>query len=116
MVASFPGCMLDGLRREDEPHERASRLPRGHCGGVQFELKYPSMLEAKDILAAALKLDTRERARLVDELSASLEGIELSSECENAIQRRIDDIDAGRVNTVPGDAVLSRLKRRFSGR
>ena len=74
------------------------------------------MLEAKDILAAALKLDTRERAHLVDELSASLEGIDLGNEWEDEIQRRIDDIDAGRVNTVPGDVVFSRLEQRLSGR
>jgi putative addiction module component (TIGR02574 family) len=74
------------------------------------------MLEAKDILAAALKLNTRDRAHLVDELSASLEGIDLGNEWEDEIQRRIDDIDAGRVNTVPGDVVFSRLEQRFSGR
>jgi putative addiction module component (TIGR02574 family) len=74
------------------------------------------MLEAKDILAAALKLNTRERARLVDELSASLEGIDLGNEWEDEIQRRIDDIDAGRVNPVPGDVVFSRLEQRFGGR
>lgn len=51
------------------------------------------MLEAKDILAAALKLNTRDRAHLVDELSASLEGIDLGNEWEDEIQRRIDDID-----------------------
>ncbi len=74
------------------------------------------MLEAKDILAAALKLDTRERAHLVDELSASLKGIDLGNEWEDEIQRRIDDIDAGRVNTVPGDVVFSRLEQRFGNR
>ena len=74
------------------------------------------MLEAKDILAAALKLNTSDRAHLVDELSASLEGIDLGNEWEDEIQRRIDDIDAGRVNTVPGDVVFSRLEQRFSGR
>ncbi len=71
------------------------------------------MLEAKDILAAALKLDTRERAHLIDELSVSLEGLELGNEWEDEIQRRIDDVDAGRVNTVPGDVVFSRLEQRF---
>jgi len=74
------------------------------------------MLEAKDILAAALKLNTRDRARLVDELSASLEGIDLGSEWEDEIQRRIDDIDTGRVAPVSGDVVFSRLEQRFSGR
>ncbi len=81
------------------------------------DLSYsPRMLEAKDILAAALKLNTRERAHLVDELSASLEGIDLGNEWEDEVQRRIDDIDAGRVNTVPGDVVFSRLEQRFGGR
>jgi putative addiction module component (TIGR02574 family) len=74
------------------------------------------MLEAKDILAAALKLDTREPAHLVDELSASLEGVELGAEWEDEVERRIDDIDAGRVETIPGDTVFSRLEQRFSGR
>ena len=74
------------------------------------------MFESKDILAAALKLDTRARAQLVDELSASLKGIELGNEWEDEIQRRIDDIDAGRVNMVPGDTIFSLLEQRFSGR
>jgi len=61
------------------------------------------MLEAKDILAAALKLDTGERAHLINELPASLEGIDLGTEWEREIQHRIDDIDTGRVAPVSGD-------------
>ena len=60
------------------------------------------MLEAKDILAAALKLDTGERAHLINELPASLEGIDLGTEWEREIQHRIDDIDTGRVTPVSG--------------
>jgi putative addiction module component (TIGR02574 family) len=71
------------------------------------------MLHAKDILEAALQLDPSERASLVEELSASLHGLELGAEWEAEIARRIQEVDAGRVETVPGEAVFTRLGRRF---
>lgn len=74
------------------------------------------MLAAKDILKAALELDSTERSRLVDELSASLHGIELSADWEEEIERRISDIDSGQVKTIPGDEVFARLEQRYSGR
>lgn len=74
------------------------------------------MTAVAEILEAALKLEADERAQLLEELSASLHGIELSAEWEAEIRRRIDDVDSGRVQTVPGEAVLERLERRFSGR
>jgi putative addiction module component (TIGR02574 family) len=74
------------------------------------------MRQAEEILEAALKLEPGDRAHLVAELSASLEGVELGEAWDDEIQRRIDDIDAGRVQPVPGEEVFSRLEQRFGGR
>lgn len=74
------------------------------------------MTAVAEILEAALKLDESERAQLLEELSASLHGIDLGDEWEAEIRRRVDDVDSGRVQPVPGGVVLERLERRFSGR
>jgi putative addiction module component (TIGR02574 family) len=74
------------------------------------------MRQAEEILEAALKLEPGDRAHLVAELSASLEGVELGEAWDAELQRRIDDIDAGRVEPVPGEEVFSRLEQRFGGR
>jgi len=67
----------------------------------------------KEILEAALKLDPQEREELIDELSASLDASNLGEYWEAEIKRRIDDVDSGRVKTVPGDEVFARLEQRF---
>jgi putative addiction module component (TIGR02574 family) len=43
-------------------------------------------------------------------------GLPLSDEWEAEIQRRIDDVDSGRMQTVPGDEVFSRIEQRLRGR
>jgi len=68
---------------------------------------------AKDILDAALKLDPQQREELIEELSASLDATDLGDYWEAEIRRRIDDVDSGRVTTVPADEVFSRLEQRF---
>jgi hypothetical protein len=47
------------------------------------------------------KLDEAERTRLVEALAASLYGRDLGHDWEEEIQRRIDDIDSGRVEPIP---------------
>jgi putative addiction module component (TIGR02574 family) len=74
------------------------------------------MTSAAEILEAALKLEENERAQLLERLSASLHGIDLGDEWEAEIRQRILEVDSGQVQTVPGDAVLERLERRFGGR
>ncbi|MBN1607244.1 MAG: addiction module protein [Polyangiaceae bacterium] len=74
------------------------------------------MRQAEEILEAALKLDPGDRAHLVAELSASLEGVQLGEAWDDEIQRRIDDIESGRVQPVPGEEVFVRLEQRFGGR
>lgn len=70
----------------------------------------------KQILEAALKLDPEQREELIDELSASLDATDLGQYWEAEIKRRIDDVDAGRVKTVPAEEVFARLEQRFRGK
>jgi putative addiction module component (TIGR02574 family) len=70
----------------------------------------------KTVLEAALRLPPEEREELVDGLSASLDVSDLGEYWEGEIQRRMDDIDAGRVKTVPADDVFARLEQRFGGK
>ena len=72
------------------------------------------MSQPADILEAALKLDERERAKLVG--AASLYGRDLGDDWESEIQHRVEDLDSGRVKAVPGNEVFERLEHRFGGR
>ena len=63
----------------------------------------------EEIIAAALKLPPESKAKLADELLASLDGPE-QTEIDDAwaveAERRIDDYDAGGIKTIPADQVL----------
>lgn len=74
------------------------------------------MLQPKEILEAALKLSAEQREALIEELSASLDASDLGEFWEAEIQRRISEVDAGRVKTVPADEVYDRLRRRVSAK
>jgi putative addiction module component (TIGR02574 family) len=71
------------------------------------------MRQPKDILEAALKLPAEQREELIEELSASLDASDLGEYWEAEIERRIADVDAGKVKTVPADEVYARLRQRF---
>lgn len=70
----------------------------------------------KEILEAALKLDPEQREELIEELSARLDASNLGEYWEAEIKRRIDDVDSGRVKTVPAHEVFARLEKRFGGK
>jgi putative addiction module component (TIGR02574 family) len=74
------------------------------------------MSESSQVLQAALALAPRERAELVEAIAASLDGFDLGTEWEGEIQRRIDDVDSGRVKPIPGEEVLSRVEQRLRAR
>jgi putative addiction module component (TIGR02574 family) len=74
------------------------------------------MLQPQEILGAALQLPQEQREDLIDKLAASLDLGELSEYWEAEIQRRIEDVDAGRVATIPADEVFARLEQRFGGK
>ena len=75
-----------------------------------------NMLQSQEILEAALQLPQEQREALVDKLAASLELGDLGEYWEAEIQRRIEDVDAGRVATIPADEVFARLEQRFGGK
>jgi putative addiction module component (TIGR02574 family) len=72
--------------------------------------------QLSELLEKALALSTQERGVLINRLIASLddepaeEGVEAAWDEE--IKSRVDDIRSGRVKTIPGEQVLSRLKTR----
>ena len=70
------------------------------------------MLHAKEIVDAALQLDPKEREEVINELWASLDG-GLGEEWEAEIQRRVRDVDDGRVKSIPAEEVFTRLEQRF---
>ena len=86
-------------------------------GAVDREGGYTlTMLQPSEILEAALKLDPEEREGLIDELAASLDATDLGEYWEAEIKRRIEDVDSGKVKTVPSEEVFARLEQRFRGR
>jgi putative addiction module component (TIGR02574 family) len=70
----------------------------------------------KEVQEAALKLHPEEREEPIEELSASLDAADLGVYWEAEIKRRIDDVESGRVKTVPAEEVFSRLEQRFRGK
>jgi putative addiction module component (TIGR02574 family) len=74
------------------------------------------MSEPNRVLQAALELAPRERAELVDAIAASLDGFDLGEEWELELRKRIEDVDSGRIETVPGDEVFARAEQRLRGR
>ena len=73
------------------------------------------MPQPKEIVEAALQLPPEQREEVINELWASLDG-DLGDEWEGEIQRRVQDVDAGRVKTIPAEEVFSRLGHRFRAR
>jgi putative addiction module component (TIGR02574 family) len=71
---------------------------------------------AEKVLAEALTLDTRERADVAARLLASLDG-EPDDDVEAAwaaeVARRIEEIEAGRVELVPWEDVERRIEREI---
>ena len=73
-------------------------------------------MQPQEILEAALELPQAQREDLVDKLAASLDLGDLGEYWEGEIHRRMQDVDAGRVATIPADEVFSRLEHRFGGK
>jgi putative addiction module component (TIGR02574 family) len=74
-------------------------------------------LTVEQIAEEALSLPSEARALLADRLAESLDPLEdgytRTLWIDEAMRRR-DDIRNGRVQTIPGDEVLSRIRQMFS--
>jgi putative addiction module component (TIGR02574 family) len=82
-----------------------------------YEEKSSEPLTSVDeILRAALKLPPNARAMLAGHLLESLDDPEqtgIDAAWAEEIERRIRDIDEGRVKLIPGEEVLAELRSRF---
>jgi putative addiction module component (TIGR02574 family) len=68
-----------------------------------------------DIEAAALELPADERARLAQRLFASLDREPVEAAWDAEIRRRIDEFEAGRIDTIPAEKVFAEPRRRLNG-
>jgi putative addiction module component (TIGR02574 family) len=69
-----------------------------------------------DILQRALALPAEDRAILADYLLASLDGPnqkEIDAAWAEEAERRIREIDEGKVDLIDGELVMARLRARF---
>lgn len=70
---------------------------------------------SKSVLDAALSLPPDDRAELAEQLMLSLDEkyqAELEAAWNAEIQRRLDDIDQGKVQLIPGDEAMRMLRAR----
>lgn len=73
----------------------------------------------EEILSAALSLSPGERAMLADHLLSSLDGPnqkEVDAAWVVEAERRMREIDEGRVELIDGELVMDRLRARFKTR
>jgi len=72
------------------------------------------MPDLNEILKAALGLDRHDRARLADELLASLDGLpeeEVERLWADEAERRLEEFRAGRISAVPAEKVAQKARR-----
>jgi putative addiction module component (TIGR02574 family) len=72
----------------------------------------PSALEK--LAAEAMKLSPEERADLADRLWVSVEPkADVEAAWDEEIQRRIDDLEAGRTEAIPAEQVFAEIRARI---
>ena len=69
----------------------------------------------EEILSAALELPPERRATLADRLLTSLDGLsqkEIEAAWAEEAERRMREIDEGKVETIDGELVMQKLRSR----
>jgi putative addiction module component (TIGR02574 family) len=69
--------------------------------------------QVSKVLEKALTLSTQERGMLIDRLIESLDEGPPEEAWAGEIMRRVDDIRAGKIKTIPGEQVLRELAKEF---
>jgi len=72
-------------------------------------------MKTVDLIDEVASLPVEERARVVDTLLRSLNTPEsvVDSAWMEVAQRRLDELRAGRVEAIPGEAVFERIHQRY---
>ena len=73
------------------------------------------MLKADDLIKEAVSLPVELRARLVDELLKSLNPsqAEIDELWAAEAERRVGEIESGKVQPIPGEQVFAELRKRL---
>lgn len=73
-------------------------------------------MKTAELIDAVASLPAEERARVVDTLLRSLNAPEsaIDSAWMEVARRRLDELRAGRVEAVPGEAVFERIRQRYA--
>lgn len=86
----------------------------GYTTGVPRTWR-PMPTSVDDIEAAALDLPADERARLAQRLFASLDrDPDVAAAWDAEIRQRIDELEAGRMDTIPAEQVFTEARRRLN--
>jgi len=74
-------------------------------------------MKPKELIAEAISLPVEERAIIVDSILRSLNSPEdtLDRQWIAEAERRLEEVQAGRVKAIPGDQVFARIRKRFAG-
>jgi putative addiction module component (TIGR02574 family) len=72
-------------------------------------------MKTADLMTEATSLPLEERARLVDSLLQTLNPVDdsVTAAWLAVARRRLEDLEAGRVEAVPGEAVFEKVRRRL---
>ncbi len=72
-------------------------------------------MNTADLITEAASLPLEERARLVDSLLQTLNPADESNTAKwlAVAKQRLDEMRAGRVEAIPGDAVFEKVRRRL---
>lgn len=72
-------------------------------------------MKAADLMTEAVSLPLEERALLVDSLLQTLNPVDEANTAAwlAVARRRLDDLDSGRVEAIPGEEVFERVRQRL---
>ncbi len=72
-------------------------------------------MSTDELISEVISLPVEQRARLVDELLKSLNPsqAEIDELWAGEAERRVAEIEAGKVKTIPGDEVFDKLRKRL---
>ncbi|MBX3175726.1 MAG: addiction module protein [Candidatus Hydrogenedentes bacterium] len=73
-------------------------------------------MSTEDLIDEVTMLPVEERLRIVDALLKSMNtpDPEVDKAWANAAQRRLEELDSGKVEAIPGEVVIEQVRTRFN--